>query len=74
MFENNPLRLVTPSTLTPAAAHPRAGRLVAFPAETVYSLGADAGNGLAAAVFAAKGRPPLNLRSPRSPAPMQSEI
>jgi L-threonylcarbamoyladenylate synthase len=38
-----------------------AGRLVAFPTETVYGLGADATNGLAAAaVFAAKGRPRFN--------------
>jgi L-threonylcarbamoyladenylate synthase len=36
----------------------RAGRLVAFPTETVYGLGADARNTAAlAAVFAAKGRP-----------------
>lgn len=36
----------------------RAGELVAFPTETVYGLGADAGNPLAIAkVFAAKGRP-----------------
>lgn len=35
-----------------------AGELVAFPTETVYGLGADAGNPAAvAAVFAAKGRP-----------------
>ncbi|MFY9326660.1 MAG: L-threonylcarbamoyladenylate synthase [Georgfuchsia sp.] len=36
----------------------RAGELVAFPTETVYGLGADAGNPKALAkVFAAKGRP-----------------
>ncbi|HMX16219.1 MAG TPA: Sua5/YciO/YrdC/YwlC family protein, partial [Rhodocyclaceae bacterium] len=36
----------------------RAGELVAFPTETVYGLGADAGNPDALAkVFAAKGRP-----------------
>lgn len=36
----------------------RAGELVAFPTETVYGLGADAGNPLAVAkIFAAKGRP-----------------
>jgi L-threonylcarbamoyladenylate synthase len=35
-----------------------AGGLVAFPTETVYGLGADAGNPLAVArIFAAKGRP-----------------
>lgn len=39
----------------------RQGRLVAFPTETVYGLGADAANGLAvAAVFEAKGRPRFN--------------
>ena len=35
-----------------------AGELVAFPTETVYGLGADAGNdGAVAIIFAAKGRP-----------------
>ncbi len=39
----------------------RAGRLVAFPTETVYGLGADATNGEAvAAIFEAKGRPRFN--------------
>lgn len=39
----------------------RAGRLVAFPTETVYGLGADATNDRAvAAIFAAKGRPAFN--------------
>ncbi len=37
------------------------GRLVAFPTETVYGLGADATNGKAiAALFQAKGRPKFN--------------
>jgi L-threonylcarbamoyladenylate synthase len=37
------------------------GGLVAFPTETVYGLGADAGNGEAIArLFAAKGRPSFN--------------
>src|SRR5437867_13304179 len=37
------------------------GGLVAFPTETVYGLGADAGNGRAVArLFAAKGRPKFN--------------
>jgi L-threonylcarbamoyladenylate synthase len=41
-----------------AAAALRAGRLVAFPTETVYGLGADGFNTRAlAGVFAAKGRP-----------------
>lgn len=39
----------------------RAGRLVAFPTETVYGLGADARNGDAVArIFTAKGRPATN--------------
>ncbi len=39
----------------------RAGRLVAFPTETVYGLGGDATNGEAvAAIFEAKGRPRFN--------------
>jgi len=38
-----------------------AGRLVAFPTETVYGLGADATNGTAVArLYAAKGRPLFN--------------
>jgi len=44
-----------------AAALLRAGRLVAFPTETVYGLGGDAGNDLAvASIFATKGRPSFN--------------
>lgn len=39
----------------------RAGKLVAFPTETVYGLGADATNDRAvAAIYAAKGRPQIN--------------
>jgi L-threonylcarbamoyladenylate synthase len=41
-----------------AAAALKAGELVAFPTETVYGLGADAGSDAAVAkIFAAKGRP-----------------
>ena len=44
-----------------AAALLRAGRLVAFPTETVYGLGADARSEAAvAALYAAKGRPAHN--------------
>jgi L-threonylcarbamoyladenylate synthase len=44
-----------------AAALLRAGRLVAFPTETVYGLGADATNPAAVArIYAAKGRPSFN--------------
>lgn len=54
--------MTTPdSELAAAAAHLRAGRLVAFPTETVYGLGADATNPDAvAAIYAAKGRPDFN--------------
>jgi L-threonylcarbamoyladenylate synthase len=39
----------------------KSGGLVAFPTETVYGLGADAGNGKAVArLYAAKGRPTFN--------------
>ena len=48
----------TPATIARAAELLRAGQLVAFPTETVYGLGADAGNAAAVrAIFAAKGRP-----------------
>jgi L-threonylcarbamoyladenylate synthase len=41
-----------------AAAHLKAGDLVAFPTETVYGLGADASNSQAVArIFSVKGRP-----------------
>ena len=44
-----------------AAALLREGRLVAFPTETVYGLGADATNERAvASIFEAKGRPTFN--------------
>jgi L-threonylcarbamoyladenylate synthase len=52
-------RLITDAA--EAAALLRAGRLVAFPTETVYGLGGDARDGRAvAAIFAAKGRPHFN--------------
>ncbi len=44
--------------ITAAAEHLRAGRLVAFPTETVYGLGADAANAEAVdRLYAVKGRP-----------------
>jgi L-threonylcarbamoyladenylate synthase len=47
--------------LDEAARLLQAGRLVAFPTETVYGLGADASNGGAVAgIFKAKGRPDFN--------------
>jgi L-threonylcarbamoyladenylate synthase len=49
------------AALAEGGAALRAGRLVAFPTETVYGLGADATNGPAlAAIFERKGRPRLN--------------
>ena len=49
------------SILDEAARLLLAGRLVAFPTETVYGLGADATNDTAVAgIFAAKGRPRFN--------------
>jgi L-threonylcarbamoyladenylate synthase len=54
-------RLADPAALAEAARLIREGRLVGFPTETVYGLGADAGNDAAvAALFAAKGRPRFN--------------
>ncbi len=56
-------RLIAPDKagLAEAAALIRAGKLVAFPTETVYGLGADARNDRAvAAIFDAKGRPRFN--------------
>jgi len=49
------------SGIARAAALLREGRLVAFPTETVYGLGADATNDAAvAAIYAAKDRPATN--------------
>src|SRR5690606_40564926 len=51
----------TDAAIAEAATLLRAGRLVAFPTETVYGLGGDATNDRAvAAIFAAKGRPSFN--------------
>lgn len=51
----------TPQSIARAAQRLRQGGLVAFPTETVYGLGGDAGNPRAvAAIYAAKGRPSFN--------------
>jgi L-threonylcarbamoyladenylate synthase len=51
----------TSEAIAEAAGFLRSGRLVAFPTETVYGLGADATNARAvAAVYEAKGRPRFN--------------
>jgi L-threonylcarbamoyladenylate synthase len=53
--------LATPEAIERAAALIRAGRLVAFPTETVYGLGARADDAAAVArIFTAKGRPATN--------------
>ena len=50
-----------PRAINRAAELVKAGRLVAFPTETVYGLGGDATNERAVAeIFAAKGRPRFN--------------
>lgn len=55
------VRMADSAAISEAARLLSAGRLVAFPTETVYGLGADATNGEAvAAIFAAKGRPRFN--------------
>jgi len=51
--------MAEPATIALAARLLAAGRLVAFPTETVYGLGADASNEAAIArLYAVKGRPP----------------
>ncbi len=51
-------RPANPKAISDAAQLLKQGRLVAFPTETVYGLGADAANPEAVAgIFAAKGRP-----------------
>ncbi len=48
----------SPEAIAQCVAALQAGQLVAFPTETVYGLGGDAGNDAAVArIFAAKGRP-----------------
>ena len=55
------VRTATEDAIAAAADFLREGRLVAFPTETVYGLGADATNGAAvASIFEAKGRPRFN--------------
>lgn len=56
-----PIVAATPDNIAAAAELLKAGRLVAFPTETVYGLGGDAGNDRAvASIFATKGRPSFN--------------
>lgn len=59
-MNRSPMTLVT-TDIAQAAAALKRGRLVAFPTETVYGLGANALNEQAVArVFEAKGRPRIN--------------
>jgi L-threonylcarbamoyladenylate synthase len=62
----------TPETIGRAADLLRAGKLIAFPTETVYGLGGDATDDRAVArIYAAKGRPrfnPLIVHVPDLPA------
>ena len=56
-----PIVSATADNIAAAAELLRAGRLVAFPTETVYGLGGDACNDRAvAAIFTTKGRPSFN--------------
>lgn len=56
-----PVLPASASNIASAAGDITAGRLVAFPTETVYGLGADARNARAvAAIYEAKGRPTFN--------------
>ena len=57
----SPVRMADTAAVREAARLLRAGKLVAFPTETVYGLGADATNDHAVAdIFAAKERPRFN--------------
>lgn len=58
---SSPIEVADDAAIAKAARLLRSGKLVAFPTETVYGLGADACNDLAvAAIFEAKGRPSFN--------------
>ncbi len=58
---SSPVRCTDEASIAAAVTFLRQGKLVAFPTETVYGLGADAENGEAvASVFSAKGRPAHN--------------
>jgi L-threonylcarbamoyladenylate synthase len=72
----SPARIVsaTPQAIARAAELLCAGRLAAFPTETVYGLGADATDERAvAAIFAAKGRPRFNPLIVHVPALAEAE-
>ncbi len=70
MTDTTGILAATPAVIDRAGALIRAGRLVAFPTETVYGLGADATDGEAiAAAFEAKGRPRFNPLISHVPGP-----
>lgn len=57
-LSGNPIRAASPEAIAQAAEVLMEGGLVAFPTETVYGLGADAGNAQAVAgIYRLKGRP-----------------
>ena len=61
MSDTRLLDAAVPDAVAEAAALLKAGKLVAFPTETVYGLGANAADGRAVAgIFEAKGRPRFN--------------
>lgn len=61
MSSQSQIRVADAPALVEAAGLLAAGKLVAFPTETVYGLGADATNGEAVAgIYAAKERPSFN--------------
>lgn len=61
MNETASVRKASPESISEGAALIRAGKLVAFPTETVYGLGANALDDRAvASIFEAKGRPQFN--------------
>ncbi len=61
MSQMSNVKLITDTSITEASHLLQEGKLVSFPTETVYGLGADATNDVAvAAIFEAKGRPSFN--------------
>lgn len=69
-----PVVQASDQAIAEAAERLRAGRLVAFPTETVYGLGADATNGTAVAeIFAAKNRPRFNPLIVHVPSMIEAE-
>ena len=75
MTDTTEILAATPAVIARAGALIRAGRLVAFPTETVYGLGADATDANAiAALFEAKGRPRFNPLIIHVPGPAPAAV